>query len=208
VTGITEIAAPARLPLLLTFDDGGSGYLAAADLLERHGWRGVVFVTTGCIGKAGFLGAGDLRSLQARGHVIGTHSRTHPMRLSALPVSAIRDEWRTSIRDLEDALGNAVRAGSVPGGYHSRAVAIEAAAAGLTTLFTSEPQTAVDFVDGCAISGRFTLRQSDRAEYAARLAGSLPIARLAQWSQWSAKKLAKTIGGTAYLRLRTRILDR
>src|SRR5688572_23194669 len=36
-----------RAPVVLTFDDGGSGYIAhAADLLEARGWRGHLFMTT------------------------------------------------------------------------------------------------------------------------------------------------------------------
>jgi peptidoglycan/xylan/chitin deacetylase (PgdA/CDA1 family) len=197
-----------RTNLILTFDDGGSGYLAAADLLEQHGWRGCVFMTTGCIGSRGFLTASELRSLQQRGHVIGTHSRNHPLRLSALPPPAIHDEWRTSVADLQDVLGTAVQVGSVPGGYHSRLVAEAAAAAGMTTLFTSEPASTVKTVSGCAVIGRYTLRRADRGAYAARLIGDMPFARSAQWCKWNAKKLAKAIGGKAYLRVRERILER
>ena len=197
-----------RLPVMLTFDDGGSGYMTAADLLEQHGWRGCLFMTTSCIGKQGFLNAGQIRALHQRGHVIGTHSRNHPVRLSALPQPAILDEWRTSVEDLQDVLGAAVRVGSVPGGYHSLAVAESAAAAGLTTLFTSEPESKVTWIDGCAVVGRYTLRRDHHGAYAARLVGAVPTARAAQWLQWNAKKLVKTIGGSVYLRVRDRILGR
>jgi peptidoglycan/xylan/chitin deacetylase (PgdA/CDA1 family) len=199
-------SAKGQTPVLLTFDDGGSGYMAAADLLERRGWRGCVFMTTGFIGKPGFLGASELRALHQRGHTIGTHSRNHPLRLAALATPAILEEWRTSIADLEEVLGAPVTVGSVPGGYHSRAVAESAASAGLTTLFTSEPETRVTMIDGCTVRGRYTLRRGDRGEYAARLAGSIPTARVAQWCKWNAKKLAKTMGGSAYLKVRERIL--
>ena len=194
--------------VILTFDDGGSGYLEAADLLERHGWRGCVFMTTGRIGSPGFLTAAHLRSLQERGHVIGTHSRSHPPRMSALSVPAILEEWRASVGDLQDALGNAVQVGSVPGGYHSRVVTEAAAAAGLTTLFTSEPESNVERIAGCAVIGRYTLRRGDPGAYAARLVGKPPFARSMQWCKWNAKKLVKAIGGTTYLRLRERILER
>lgn len=192
-------------PVILTFDDGGSGYMAAAELLERRDWRGCVFMTTGFIGKRGFLSASELRALHQRGHTIGTHSRNHPLRLAALAPPALLDEWRTSIADLEDVLGAPVTVGSVPGGYHSRAVAESAATAGLTTLFTSEPETSAAMVGGCTVRGRYTLRRGDRGEYAARLAGNIPTARVAQWCRWNAKKLAKAAGGSAYLRIRERI---
>jgi peptidoglycan/xylan/chitin deacetylase (PgdA/CDA1 family) len=210
VTARIDNSSGVRHPVVaLTFDDGGSGYLAhAADLLERHGWRGYVFMTTGCLGKPGFLSADDLRALHGRGHVIGTHSRTHPVRLSALSPAAIRDEWRTSIADLESALGAPVRTGSVPGGYHSRAVAAAAAECGLQVLFTSEPESRPRRHADCLVVGRYTLRQNHRGHYAARLVGRDPSARLGQWWRWNAKKVVKSIGGTAYLRLRDRLLER
>ena len=206
IEGIRPEGQPTSV--VLTFDDGGSGYLAAADHLEQHGWRGCVFMTTGRIGSRGFLTASELRSLSQRGHVIGTHSRNHPLRLSALPAPEIHEEWRASVADLQDALGTAVQVGSVPGGYHSRLVAEAAAAAGLTTLFTSEPEATVKRINGCAVIGRYTLRRGDPGRYAARLVGTMPFARSAQWCKWNAKKLAKSIGGSAYLRVRERILER
>lgn len=208
VTSMSSAESPIA-PVMLTFDDGGSGYVAyAADLLERRGWYGCVFVTTGWIGKPGFLTASDIRSLHQRGHSIGTHSRTHPTRLSALTPDRVAEEWRLSIADLEDVLGAAVQTASVPGGYHSRMVALTAAANGLTTLFTSEPESRVSVVKGCAVIGRYTLRRGDRGRYAGRLVAHDPRARVAQWVRWNAKKLAKSVGGSTYLRLRDRMLGR
>lgn len=204
-SGIRDAAeSPA---VVLTFDDGGSGYLAyAADLLEANGWRGHLFMTTGRIGSPGFLTAGNLRDLKDRGHVIGSHSQNHPARLSAVPRGTIDDEWRRSVADLQDVLGSKVNVASVPGGYHSRSVAESAAANGIATLFTSEPVTRVSSVDGCAVVGRFTLRSNDSATYVARLVGRAANARVAQWCRWNAKKVAKAVGGTYYLRIRKQLL--
>ena len=207
MTSVTDVVSVEdSTPVILTFDDGGSGYMAAAELLERRDWRGCVFMTTGSIGKPGFLSASDLRALHQRGHTIGTHSRNHPLRLAALSTAAILEEWRSSIADLEDVLGAPVTIGSVPGGYPSRAVAQSAATAGLTTLFTSEPETRVTTIAGCAVRGRYTLRRGDPGEYAARLAGKMPASRVMQWCQWNAKKVAKAVGGRAYLRVRERVI--
>lgn len=204
---LTTVPDAAGRIVAWTFDDGGIGYIQhAADRLEAAGWRGHVFMTTSQIDARGFLGAADLRDLHRRGHVIGTHSRSHLARLSRQPDSVISDEWRHSITDLEDVLGEAVRVGSVPGGFHSRRVAELAGAAGLSTLFTSEPETAVSRVSGCAVVGRFTLRRGHTASYARRLVGASAVARTGQWMQWNAKKVAKAAAGDIYARVRERLL--
>lgn len=195
------------VPVVITFDDGGSGFLNyAADQLERRGFRGHVFMTTGCIGKPGFLAGSDLLDLERRGHVIGSHSRTHPPRLSALSRAAIIDEWAASIADLEDVLGKTVEVASVPGGFHSDLVAELAAAQGIRTLFTSEPVATLTTVDGCTVVGRFTLRRGDPPAYVSRLVGRAPFARGTQWCQWNAKKVLKSLGGRYYQRVRERML--
>ena len=108
----------------ITVDDGGlSYYTHIADRLEAHGWRGLCFVTTDFIGTRGFLDAAQIRELDARGHVIGSHSTSHPARFSALRARRDAAEWTLSRHVLEDILGHAVDVASVPGGYYSRTVA-------------------------------------------------------------------------------------
>ena len=52
----------------ITFDDGGASALLAAEMLERHGWRGHFFITTGRIGTPGFLDAdGELPRIDTSG---------------------------------------------------------------------------------------------------------------------------------------------
>jgi peptidoglycan/xylan/chitin deacetylase (PgdA/CDA1 family) len=194
-------------PVLWTFDDGGASYaLHVADALEQRGWRGHVFMTTGQVGSRGFLSAADLRDLHRRGHVIGTHSRTHPAWISALAASVVGEEWRVSLEDLEDVLGERVTVGSVPGGFFSPMVARQAALHGIRTLFTSEPTTRSATIDDCTIIGRFTLRRGHSASYVSRLVAPAPTARAGQWFAWNARKVAKRLAGPVYRALRERIL--
>ena len=98
-----------RADFLITVDDGGlSYYTVIADRLEALGRRGHCFVSTGYIGRRGFLDAAQLRALHARRHVIGSHSATHPSRFSALGYQQMCDEWRRSRQALEDLLGDEV----------------------------------------------------------------------------------------------------
>ena len=90
----------------------------------------------------------------------------------------------------------------MPGEYFDRDTARAAAAAGIRWLFTSEPQTGADVVDRCEVYGRFTLRRDSAATVARALVSSHPTARVSQWLEWNAKKLAKRAGGDGYLKLR------
>jgi peptidoglycan/xylan/chitin deacetylase (PgdA/CDA1 family) len=190
-----------NLPYAITFDDGGvSYYTLIAGRLESRGWRGHCFVTTDCIGRHGFLDAAQIRELHARGHVIGSHSASHPARFSACSFEQMVREWRDSRARLEDLLGDAVRVASVPGGYFSPAVARAAAEAGLTVLFNSEPVTAIG-VAPITVIGRFTIRHGDAPDAAMRFLAPAAWARSAAWVNWNAKGLIKPLLGPAYSRV-------
>ena len=195
-----------RPRVLLTFDDGGRSALTEiAPRLEALGWRGHFFMTSGQIGAPGFLTASDLRELHARGHVVGSHSHSHPVRMSACSVEALRREWTEAVGLLSEILGAPVHTASVPGGYFSRVVAETAADAGLQVLFTSEPTSRPSRVGSCTVLGRYTLRRDDPASRAAALVAPAHGARVRQWSIWNAKKVLKALGGESYLRARARV---
>lgn len=194
-----------KTPFVITVDDGGvSYYTRVAERLEMRGWRGHCFMTTAWIGRPGFLDATQLRALHARGHVIGSHSVSHPRRFAACSWDEMLREWSESRKVLQDILGAEVTSASVPGGYFSARVACAAHAAGFTTLFTSEPQTRIRDIGGCRVFGRYTLRYGSPADLPARLArGELPV-RCAEWLSWNAKKTLKVVLGAGYPRLAAR----
>ena len=202
-------AAAATTPVLLTFDDGGaSAYPCVADLLERAGWRGHFLITTDYLGKPGFVTAGQVRELAGRGHVIGSHSCSHLTQMSARPAAQLIDEWQRSTGVLADALGQPVDVASVPFGAFSTRVAVAAAAAGITALFTSEPTAECRRVDGCLVLGRYTVRQHTPAAAAAALAAGALSVRLRQLWLWNLKKVAKAALGDAYHAARRAVYER
>ena len=191
-----------KLPYLITVDDGGlSYYTVVADRLERLGWRGHCFVTTNCIGQRGFLTVRQIRELDARGHIIGSHSASHPMRFSACSIPQMRREWTRSREALQDLLGHPVNVASVPGGYFSAVVARTAADAGLRVLFTSEPTTRTRTHHGCFVIGRYTVRARCRDDFASRIVLPPPHTRAAAWAGWNAKKVVKPLLGSTYARV-------
>ena len=200
-------AAVGRPVVLFTFDDGGVSAIArTADTLEAHGWRGHFFVTTDYVGTPGFLTGAQIRELHARGHIVGAHSCSHPVRMSQCTPAELRREWGGSVRALADVLGAPVAVASVPGGYYAPRVAEAAAQAGVRALFTSEPVSRVARVGECLVLGRYTLRRGTPAEVAASLAAGRPAPQLQQWVAWNTKKVAKRVAGRLYLRVRRALL--
>ncbi|MEW5300395.1 MAG: hypothetical protein WDW36_003328 [Sanguina aurantia] len=124
---------------LLSFDDGGASAVAIGEALDHHAMRGHFFITTSHIGQRGFVTSQDLRTLHAGGHVVGSHSHTHPAEISRLTAGALDAEWRISVDCLNQHLGAPITVASVPGGFYAMHVAQAAAAVGIRYLFTSEP---------------------------------------------------------------------
>lgn len=202
--------SPDGPPVHLTFDDGGvSAATRVAGLLEEAGWRGQVFVTTGRIGTRGFLDAGQIRALAERGHVVGTHSHSHPPRMAELPYDRLVAEWRDSAGALADVLGAPVTCGSIPAGGYAPRIARAAEEAGLETLFTSEPRVrswTPGGDSGIDLLGRFCLRRWSSAGEAARLVAPRSAARARQAAAWQAKKAAKKIARRPYAALQRRLV--
>jgi peptidoglycan/xylan/chitin deacetylase (PgdA/CDA1 family) len=189
-----------------TFDDGGIGARLAADNLEARGLRGYFFVTANYIGTRGFVDAAALRDLDRRGHVVGSHSCSHPLRIGHCSIAQLHDEWTRSRDVIAAILGRPIAFASVPGGDFQPKVAEAAAVAGFTDLFTSEPLAESRPAFGLTLHGRFAVRSWTRADSAAALAAGdyLPCAR--QALAWNVKKLGKQLGGERYLRLRQLVL--
>jgi peptidoglycan/xylan/chitin deacetylase (PgdA/CDA1 family) len=207
-TSADELRSAASGSWLMTFDDGGvSAFTDIAGQLERRGWRGWFFVATDYTGTPSFCTRAQLRELHARGHVIGSHSCSHPERISNCSREQLLDEWQRSRTVLSEIIGQPVTTASVPGGFYSSQVARAAAAAGIEVLFNSEPTTRLSNVDGCLIVGRYNVYRGMPAADAASLISS-PLRRWRQSAFWNAKKVAKTIAGPAYKALRQRLLRR
>ncbi len=187
---------------LLTFDDGAASALEVGEELLRRRWRAYFFVTSGRIGSTGFLDADAIRALDRMAHEIGSHSVTHPERMSALRPEELLYEWQASVHALSDVLGKQIRTASVPGGYYRRHVAVAAARAGIATLFTSEPVRTARQVGGCLVIGRYAVRYDTSDSDAARAAAGDPAPWLRQYVGWNLRKPVKALAGDHYERIR------
>lgn len=191
--------------LLLTFDDGGASAMYVLEELARRGWKAHFFIITGRIGERRFLKPADIRTIRSAGHIIGTHSHTHPDIFRRLPRELMATEWRVSRAILEGLLGEPCLAASVPGGDISRVVLESVAESGIRYVFTSEPLLTPGRIGDTWVLGRVILK-----------AGVSPatIRRLVAFRGWQRVQLLRRLGGIArslfpplyaqYVRLRTR----
>jgi Polysaccharide deacetylase len=202
---IDELACAEPIFWSLTFDDGGASMLAVGEELARRSWRGHFFVATNLIGDPGFLDGPAIRELRQMGHMIGSHSVSHPRRMSSLPQDELRKEWQLSVAELSELLDERVHIASVPGGYYAKRVAEEAFKAGITTLFTSEPVRKLRWVRECLVIGRLSLLRStsDREAAMAAAGHSSPWRR--RYLGWNLRKPLKAIAGNRYEPLLARL---
>ena len=200
-----DFAMPGR-HLLLTFDDGGMSALHASDALLQRGWRAHFFITTGKLGTRTFLDAAGVRALHAAGHVVGTHSHSHPNVFRALEPAQMLAEWCDSRARLEDIVGAEVISASVPGGDSSPSVERSAALAGLRLLFTSEPELSPRRAGHAWVLGRACVKTTTSLASVRALASFRGWRR--RWMIWRAKDVARTALDPAYRRwVRTREIE-
>jgi len=188
-TRVTDIdfTRPGRF-LVLTFDDGGKSAVHAGDALARRGWTGHFFIVSSLIGTRTFATASDIRYLASCGHVVGTHTHTHPDIFPDLTPERMLEEWRTSGDAISEIVGAPCLTASVPGGDISQQVLESAARAGVQYLFTSEPWLSPRAIDGCRVLGRFCPK-----------VGTSPdrIRELAQFRGWTSALVVRRLKGLA-----------
>ncbi len=125
-----------RLPdysIALTFDDGLRDFSQnACPVLERHGFRAIVYLPTGAVGRfedwpgahspaLPLMSWGEIRRHCAEGHLFGGHSVSHAD-LNALEAETLEAELRVSREEIEDRLGVPVRHFAPPYGRADRRV--------------------------------------------------------------------------------------
>jgi len=193
---------------MITFDDGCVSALHAGDQLARRSWRGHFFIATDQIGTPGSLDWDGVRAVAGMGHVIGSHSCSHPDRMADLSAEQLLDEWSRSGAVLARELGGAVLTASVPGGLYSKQVGRAAAEAGYTTLFTSLPSQALGSIDGCRLIGRYAIRRDTTPSEAAAAAAGKTVPWARQRAAWGLRGAVKKAAGSRYESMRRALLAR
>lgn len=128
--------APETNECALTFDDGTDDHFhLAAPLLRARGWRGVFFVPTEKLDRAGRLTREQARQLAADGHLLGCHSHEH-IRMDVMSDDEVRRQLGTSLEILRELGGRPVEFFAPPGGYVNERVRRIARELGLRAIRT------------------------------------------------------------------------
>lgn len=156
-----QVAALKDKDVTFTFDDGGVSFITkAAPILEKYKMHGVFFISTKYLETPGFLDKKQVRELHDRGHIIASHTHTHPLNISVLPEKEIIEEWRVSKVLLEEITGVELNMASIPNGYLSKKIIVAASKAGITNLFTSEPTINKRQSFGVELVGRYVIHRN------------------------------------------------
>jgi peptidoglycan/xylan/chitin deacetylase (PgdA/CDA1 family) len=107
-------------PVVLTFDDGYADFAtAAAPVLLKYGFVATDYVVSGFIGHSGYMSATQVKQMDAKGLVIGSHTVHHVDLATATPGVA-RAEIVGGKAALEQLLGHPVLDFAYPyGGFDS-----------------------------------------------------------------------------------------
>ncbi len=121
----------------LTFDDGhASDYTEAFPALQELGLRATFFVVPTLVDTPGYVTWAQLREMVAAGMEVGSHSLTHPF-IDGLDEAGLRHEFGESKAMIEDRLGLAVYAASLPRGWEHPALTPVLGALGYRVFCTS-----------------------------------------------------------------------
>ena len=194
--------------VVFTFDDGGMSFLTkAAPILEKYGRKGIFFISTKYINTPGFLSTEQVRELAIRGHVIGSHSHTHPDIFTRLSKEEIIQEWAMSSAVLSEILERPISTASIPNGYGSKEILDAAIEQGYQSIYTSLPTTKTTPYRGSEVIGRYVVHDSMTTFDVLRLVTSRGY-QLKMSFKWQLLNLVKKVLGSSYDSIKAKLLHK
>ena len=192
--------------VVITFDDGAeTDLIAATPILKNASFGATFYITTGFLGKPGYLNHSQVRELADNGLDIGCHSATHPY-LSDLPDEGLKSEILDPKIQLEQIIGHAVENFSCPGGRWNARVAEVTRESGYRSMATSQARSNSAGTDPFSLGRVAIMRGTSLNSFQNMCSGrGLWKLRMADQARSSAKRL---LGNHGYDRLRAMLLHR
>ena len=192
--------------VVFTFDDGGVSFITkAAPILEKYGFKGVFFISTKYIGTSGFLTAEQIKALEERGHIVGSHSHSHPEIFTKLSEEEVREEWLKSYEILQSILGRKDLPMSIPNGYASKTIMQEAIDCGFTDIYTSQPTTKNKSFQKHNVIGRYVVHENMSTADVLRIVTSKGC-QMKMALKWHVLNVVKGVLGESYDALKAKVL--
>ena len=161
---IMEIIAahPNKDKVVITVDDAGKGnHQFMLPVFKNLGLKVYIFVPTCFISKgserSSYMTAAQIKEFADDGHIVGSHSHTHPENISLLSRNEIIDEWKKSKEILENITEKKVVSGSIPGGFYSHSQLHIMKDLGYKEIFNSIPTFKEKNLDNVKLAGRFSI---------------------------------------------------
>ncbi|MBZ5718756.1 MAG: polysaccharide deacetylase family protein [Acidobacteriia bacterium] len=200
----TALAPQTSPAIAITFDDGcETDCLTAAPLLKQAGFGATFYITTGFLGKPGYMSPSQARQLGEQGFELGCHSMSHSY-LTDLDEAGLRCEIGDAKRKLEDVAGGPVEHFSCPGGRYDQRVAEMAREAGYSTVATSRAHANGPNTDRFALGRVAVMRDLSLRVFEGICSGeALRTMALRDSFRNSAKRV---LGNTVYDRVRAALL--
>lgn len=187
--------------VILTFDDGGVSFSdVIMPLLGKYGFKGHFYISTDYIGEDGFMTADQVKMLVENGHVVGSHSCSHPRNISSLNISDREHEWFTSIEKLDSICGCKTEEISIPNGYFSKKDTDIFKRACISKVYTSSIGEH-KFINGVEIIGRIAIDSTTSVQsFIAYITGGWQLRKLV--IKQSILQIIKSILGNSYIRIK------
>lgn len=201
-----QVKALQGMDVVFTFDDGGVSFITkATPILEKYGFKGIFFISTQYIGTPGFLDKEQMIALAAGGHIIGSHSHTHPEFFTKLSKEEVREEWLKSYEILKNILGGKGFPMSIPNGYASKNIMQEAIDCGFTDIYTSQPTTKIKSFLGHKVIGRYVVHDNMTTEEVMRIVTSQGT-KMKMAMKWHVLNMVKGVLGSSYEKFKAKVL--
>lgn len=95
--------------IMITFDDGFAGnYYNAYPILQKHGFTGYYFVSTGLVGQNGYMDSRQLKEMISNRQMVGCHTYTHHRMNVSDDTQTLSKEILQAKLDLEVMLDNEI----------------------------------------------------------------------------------------------------